>query len=430
MREFRKLSRRKQTRVWRVWVNKTEVHMQSGILDGKMQSTYDVPGSVGKKGTKAYVSPEAQAILVAERKAKKKVEQGYYEVDPETGEAKGSSVTSLDFESLPKNLAFFKPQRWPTTKKGNQEIGEVLEDQREIFTIKRDGMMHPVLITNKGAIKIYTRRMDECTDSYPHLVSAFEEMKFPPKTILMCEFVIKARKGDDRDKMSSISRSLPERARKLQQVGPKAEAIIISTPFWDGNDVLADEVSGVFEILENIRERRKPYIDVIEIFYGRFDDAQKYCIDNELEGLVIYDSEAVFGDKAYNFRGHPDRPNCWKWKPMYEDDFLVVWNPEYGDGSWGKGRLKELPGMVALWQYDSKGRCHFICNCGSGFTDPQRRGIMQKAEKHDGVAGVAIVKYIGRGFKREGHRSNALREPIFVAWHPDKVREEAVNERL
>lgn len=434
MREFHKKSKI-GIRCWQIWVHKDEVHSQSGALGGKMTHTYDIPGSVGKKGTKAYVSPEAQAILVSERKIKKKVEKGYYEVDPETGEAKGSSASELDFVSLPKNLAFFKPQRWPTTKKGLKVLTDVLESGRETLTIKRDGMMHAVLITVDGEVKIYTRRMDECTGSYPHLVQAFKAMDLPPESILACEFVVPAKKGDDRDKMASIGRSLPERAAKLQQVGAKAEAVILSAPFWRGHPQFNESVDNMMELLENIyfaNIKGKPhaaYVSIMEIFYGTFEEAKEHCRKNELEGLVIYNGDEVFGEKAYNFRGEPERPNCWKWKPEYEDDFVVCWSPDHGDGSWGKGRLKNLPGKVALWQYDKKGKAHFICNCGSGFTDEQRQEVMDRAKKN-GRAGVAIVKYIGRGFKREGHKSNALREPIFVGWHPDKTYREAVNKRL
>ena len=180
MREFHKKGKN-HTLTWSVWVHKNEVHTQSGIVGGNLKHTYDIPGSVGKEGTKAFVPPEAQAVLVAERKVRKKVEEGYYEVDPETGEAKGSSAHSLDFTHLPKNLCFFKPRRWPTTKKEHARVQALLGtvdpgDEREILTIKRDGMMHAVLITPTEDVKIYTRRMDECTDSYPHLVKAFKGM--------------------------------------------------------------------------------------------------------------------------------------------------------------------------------------------------------------------------------------------------------------
>jgi ATP-dependent DNA ligase len=432
MRRFRKKGKN-NTLEWEVWVVKNQVHTESGVVGGKKQHTFDVPGPMGVANTKGFVTAEAQAILVAERKATKKIEEGYYEVDPRTNEVLSTTEDSITFEYLPKNLAFFKPQKWPDTKKGEEEFANILIGNRDIITVKRDGMMHAVLITKSRDVRIYTRRMDECTASYPHLVHAFKAMEFPKETVITCEFIVKTTDGrDDRDYMASIARSLPDRAVSLQQNGKKAEAVILGVPFLSGRPMFDDPVVNMAEFLENeLKGLCTPYVSTIQILYAHFPIAKAYIYDKGLEGLVIYDGSAIFGEKAYNFRGTPERPSCWKWKPQYEDDFIIMFDPENSRGKWGSGKLKELPGNVLLAQYNKSQELVSICNCGTGFTEEERTDLLVRAKDNPHrIAGVAIIKYVQRGYRSKGHLSNALREPVFIGWHPDKTPEEVINPNL
>lgn len=423
---------------WHVWVLDDQVHTSSGVVGGKLKSTYDVPGSVGVENTKSFVGPEAQAILVAERKVRKKIEEGYYEVGVETCiPLVNESISSINFVYLPKNLSFFKPQRWPDTKKKLATLEEILEDRRDIVTIKRDGMMHPILITDTKRVRIYSRRMDDCTDSYPHIVEELKKMDLPSKTVLTCEFVVD-NNGDDRDVMSSISRSLPnravQRAAELSQQGMKTEAIILGVPFWAGESVYDRPVEDVFDLIESSvkpKTDKTSFISTIEIRFDEFEESKQHVIDKGLEGLVIYDSSAVFGPMAFNFRGRPERPSCWKWKPEFEDDFMIIFDPDRGKGDWGAGKIKGLPGNVTLCQLTEDGQKHFLCKCGSGFTEEQRKEVLEKASNSlTGVAGVGIIKYVKRSYISEGSKTNALREPVFVGWHPDKIAADVVNNKL
>ena len=174
----------------------------------------------------------------------------------------------------------------------------------------------------------------------------------------------------------------------------------------------------------------------MEAVTGTLDELMITVRNEGLEGLVIYDAEAIFGDAVMNFRGREERPEAWKWKPIQEGDFIVVFDP---DGAWssgkpggryGKGRLKDLPGVVALYQFGAGGMMHYICNCGSGFTEDQRKYVLRKAANSAGIAGVARIKYESRTFISEGDDTNALTAPIFLEWHPDKSTTEAFDARL
>lgn len=441
--EFRK-DGIKHTLVWRVWVNGPEVHTEAGVHGGQLQHTFDFTRSVGKKGTKAYKAPPEQALLVAARKVKKKTEEGYAEIDPKTGKPKKRAVKTLDFNRLPKEFASFKPVTNSKVQEGMPEwkkLKAVLNSNGEIITIKRNGMMHYVLITNTGDVRLYTRRMEECTTHYPRIVSSFKSMNLPTKTVLACEFVVVIKGVDDRLSMQSLSRSLPERARRIQDdKGTRPHAVVLAPLFWNEEPIVKTWPVGTWiEFLDMQFSETPDNISCMEVFFGNLEEAEDYVIKHRKEGLVIYDSTATFESKAFNFRGKPERPACWKHKPMFEDDFVLVFDPDCKfaqwtalghTGSYGKGKLKSLVGKVALYQYDKIGRLHYISNCGSGFSEDQRLEMLETARKNRGVAGVGVVKFTDRRYKSKGDKTNALTEPIFLHWHTDKLPKECIDEDL
>lgn len=438
---------KKQPLEWRIWVDGDTVHMESGVKGGKMKHTSDVPGSIGKVGTKAYKDPETYAQEIALRQIREKVDRlGYREVNSDTYEyLEDQSDDEINWKSPPKNMRFMKcrHQPKPDEKKKLAELMDVVENGNPIMTIKRDGMMHPIFIDEAGDVHIFTRRFDRCTDNYPHIVKEVAACDFPPKTILLAEFVCIKNKKDDRRLVQTLDRSLPDRAKKIQE-DPfrRPKAVVLGIPYWNGKPIMATKtceewiefMHGVFDRLNKLE-----YLEVMQILVGDLDLCMELVVEKKWEGLVIYDGDAVFGDAVVNFRGREERPRAWKWKPILEGDFIVVFDPD-GDfdggfakgeaGKWGRGRLQNLPGNVALFQYDSAGMMHYICNVGSGFTEEQRKELLQRARNGDGFAGVAEIKYESRTFVSEGDDTNALTAPIFLRWREDKTLDEAVEERL
>lgn len=427
---------------WRIWVDDEVVHMESGVVGGRMKHTSDRPGPVGKFGTKGYKDAKIQAILVADRHIRDKIDRlGYQEIDPKTGKVIESRRSDdLDFAHPAKNTRFMKCRHQPDPgTREMEELQEVIDSDRAIFTIKRDGMMHPIFIDEDGVVRIFTRRMDPCTEKYPYLASEIAKSRFPPQTVLLTELVVEESGRDNRRLVQTLDRSLPERAQTLQE-DPfrRPKAIILGVPYWKGLPIMAE--MPVHEWIDfmyrHFGTRNYQYLRLMETITGPLDELMEMVRIEKLEGLVIYDSEAIFGDAVVNFRGREERPEAWKWKPILEGDFVVVFDP---DGAWsggkpagryGKGRLKELPGVVALYQYGPSGELHYICNCGSGFTEDQRAYILRRAANRRGVVGVARIKYESRTFIAEGDDTNALSHPIFLEWHPDKSPNEAFDERL
>jgi hypothetical protein len=441
MREFR-IRGKKKDLVWRVWRDGADVHVEYGTLGGQLQHTFDTLRAV-KEGTTAYLSPEANAIEEVLRRIRDKTEAGYYEVNPTTGVALewtasgGEEPHAKMFNGLPKSLCWMKPR--PQPKAGSREENaflKVVDSGHDIVTVKRDGFMHPILITTSGDVKVYTRRMEPCTEKYPFLTRSLRKVKLPKRSVLLCEFVVAGPERDDRLKMQAISNSLPDRAVALQTAGDHVTAIVLSTPIWNGEDMTDLTFGQLIEFEEEnfgVRSRCPDGFEGMEIVYGGFEAAKKEVKRRKLEGLVIYDANAVPGSRAYNFRGKPERPECWKWKPELEDDFLVVFDPDCANwsegGSWGKGKHMKTAGRVALYQRDAEGCWVFISGCGSGFTDEERGKVVERAARRKGVAGVAEVKFTERRYIKQGDKTNSLVEPIFVRWS-DKKPDEVTNQYL
>lgn len=441
---------KKKPLVWKIGVNDDVIVMESGVKGGKMKTTSDRVLSVGKPGTKAYRSPEVQAQEVALRHIREKVERmGYREVDPDTLEfLEDQTDDEINWKNPPKNMRFMKcrHQPKPDEKKKLAELMEVIDSGNAIFTIKRDGMMHPIFIDEEGDVHIFTRRFDRCTDHYPHIMMEVAACDFPPKTILLCEFVCTKNRKDSRKLVQTLDRSLPDRARKLQE-DPfrRPKAIVLGIPYWGGEAIMATRTCDEWlEFMYDQFERvhKLEYLEPMQILAGDFDLCLELVEEKGWEGLVIYDGRATFGDAVVNFRGREERPKAWKWKIYKEGDFVVVFDPD-GEfdggfnkkerGKWGRGRLQGLPGNFALYQYDTKGDLHYISNVGSGFKEKEEKDLsraLQWARNNDGFVAVAEIKYESRTFIADGDDTNALTGAIFLRWRHDKDFDEAVEERL
>lgn len=459
MSTFIKKGSRGQIRVWKIWVEGPNVHRESGQKDGAMVHTYDTPGSAGKEGTKAFVSAEDRALERALYMTKKKKDAGYREVNPETWELLEEEATGeikWATHALPSNFEVGKPLD-PKTKRDLSARAEVLEDpKRRLITLKEDGLCYIIMIGDEGTVQIYSRKMEFFTDHFPYIVKAVKRLGFPPRTVLTCEFVIKKPDGrDDRKAMQQL-KGKPERTAALQD-NPlmRPTAVVLNCPYWAGEPVLKTEpvlewmglIQDFFD--ERVGEtslKRKillQHIRPMQVLHGSFEECRQFVIDNEHEGLVIYDKRQAFGEKAFNFRGTTERTPCFKWKPYFEADCLVVFNPggEFSDsphaeagGEYGTaGKVRDLPKNVALFQFDgtdSDRKLIHLSNCGSGFSIEQREEVLKLAKERAGYVGVAEIRYASRFFKSRGDDTNALLEPIFKGWHADKLITEAVEPKL
>lgn len=440
---FREFKRKhgSRLRVWRIAVEGDRIITKYGYSGGTIRKTEDVPGPSARE------TAEERAISRAEKLIKDKLNTGYTEYDLYTDVPVGKEAeTEVNFDGAPPDgLEVFKPKVMP--KEGDKEHKKMMDAINrgdEIITKKYDGMKHLVMVDSKSGVRLFTRRMEECTFHYPQIINELHRLRFPNKTILAVELYVPRDKfTEDFLSMQSLSRSLPERAVEIQKLSlalPKA--VILSPVFWGGEPIIKTEKVIDWltlvdrHIYKNRRHRKKirRCVHTMQTFSGGLEDAMNKVKLYGFEGLVVYDSEACFGEKAFNFRGKSERPECWKQKFIYEDDFVAIFDPHRKKGleivgSFGSGKNMNKPKSLALYQYNKLNQLTYVCNVGTGLDD-KTRDMIAKAAKEDGWARVVAVEYTKRKYISKGDISNALTFPSFKKIHEDKLMEECVDENL
>lgn len=431
-------------RVWTIEVEGDLISTTHGWLGGAIQKTEDIPGPSSRE------TAEERALSRAETLINNKLNKGYYECEPGTNNIIGERPkTSIDFSTAPPDgFEVFKPK--PMPKPGSSEYDrmmKVVKNGSVAITRKYNGMKHILMRMNDGKLRLFTRRMEECTSHYPELIKEFEIRGIPPKTLLTLELYCKKQdgKGEDFKAMQSLSRSLPERAVRMQEENPMIIpfAAVIAPVYWGGIPLIRDSkvinwLSFMYSRLD-FQNNKKMYgrVHSIQTLFCSFDKAIEKIQTDNMEGLVVYDGDSCFGEKAFNFRGKPERTDCWKQKPIFEDDFIAIFDPngfqkeEYSrGGSYGSGKNMKRPKSLALFQYNKDHNLIYICNVGTGLDDATRDEIANAVEQKGYWSSVVSVEYAERKYKSNGDKTNALTFPSLQKIHEDKNKQECINENL
>jgi len=462
MKEFRKVTGQSaRPNTWFVGIdpkNPDTYITKWGLLDGAMQETSDRPGDCGVKGYANYQTPEAYVIFCMNREIRNKEEQGYVEYI--NGKPVKDVATKIDFDKqLPKNLCFYKPKKEISDKK----LSALEKTGRAVWTLKRDGMMH-VAVRGTKDWTIYSRRMDVVTDKYPHVVETLEKLKVPKNTILLGEMVFIQKDGRDDFKLTSricrsdIDLSLAyqgmgdfPKSRSKESVLGKVKYYVFDIGFYGGKELVrSSSIRERFTLLKSIFESLSPklYLNT-----GLVASASDMCLENKarqkmlvkhnvgpiqlvhtdadndlelakklgVEGWVLFDVDAVFGDKGFSFDGKAQRPlGIWKRKPKYEQEAFIV------DIYEGSGRNRGKLGGFMIGQIHPKTGEKLNCGkCGGGFSDQQRTEYWNIGKK---MIGKTIkVEFDSRQPPKNG--VNAFRFPVFGG-EADKEPEECMAEDL
>lgn len=440
LREFHQVNSRAGTRFWSVKVSGPIITTMWGKLGGASQTVSEtVQGvNIGKKNEK---SPSQYALERASEIVRKKSLEGYREVLWESGRAiflDPVQETKIDFDNLPASLSFYKPDNTMGAK-----ITKLAEAGKVWYTRKRNGMM-TVLCKGSKELNIYSRRMlrqhdDEqggpytWDDRFEHIIKLVEP-HLPPNTILLGELVVEESGAERFDLAQSYIKSLtPKALEEIGTRGPYPFFYCWDVAFWNGNDLVS--TAPMEKRIETIRwlDSRIATDSVFRALevYRCADPAEAIEIakTSGWEGFVVIDPTAIYGDKAYNFKGKPDRPGtaCAKLKPEFEDDFIAMWDPEKGFGERStKGSRAGGIKSVGLYQYNPKGELVFVANVSSGLT---KEFLLEQASPAL-YPQVWEVAYSGRRFISQGDDTNALDFPRFVRTRQDKTPNECVNPDL
>jgi ATP-dependent DNA ligase len=305
--------------------------------------------------------------------------------------------------------------------------------------------------------------MDLVTERFPHVVASLNKLKLPNGSILLGEMTLLKDNGrDDFKGTSRICRSDPDLALAYQGLGPfskghdsqvvlgKISYYVFDIAFLNGADgvrekevhkrlrVLRDAFSGldpdlspnatgqgmsIREMMAESKRRermlRVHHIAPLKIFHASPETDIEIARKLGIEGFVVLDADAIYGDKGYSFDGKAQRPEgIWKRKPKCEDEFIVV------DVYEGTGKNMGRLGGFYLEQIHPDTNKRIDCGkCGGGFTDEQRDELWGKSLVNTTVK----VEFDSRQPAKDG--SYALRFPVFKGF-ADKKPEECVAQGL
>ena len=447
-RQFQQLqSRAAKPGYWAIEVKGAAILTWWGRLNGKLQDAQEIVQGVNH-GKANYKAPEVYALERAREMTRKRVEYEGYREFVHTGTT-GAFLDpiiegQIDFDDLAPSLSFYKPDN--TMGAG---ITKLAQNRGVLYTRKRNGMMKVFCCNSRGELNIYSRRMlrqhdDEVgsdftwDDRFPHLIHAIQR-HLPPKTILLGELVVEEEQGRSQwpkerfDLAQSYIKSLtPKAVKDMEESGLWPFFYCWDVAFWAGEDLVKTRpVEDRFGMITNLgalvnSEHFRP-LSILP--FESPEQAELFAKENGWEGFVVVDPKGIYGDKAYNFKGKPDRPGkfCAKLKPSFEDDFVAIWDPDkgYGERSTKASRSGGIK-SVGLYQYNKAGELVFIANCNSGLTDE----FLNENADPSLYPQVWKVEYKGRRYISDGDDSNALDFPTFIEARTDKRPAECMNERL
>ncbi len=468
LRTFRQLhGRQDRPNVWQIEVRGDRVHTQHGLLGGQMQTT-DYIGKLKNAGKKNEISPAQDALAEARRDARKKWDfAGYDEYVGDTNidhRHQDISIQSL-LTNLPGSFCLYKPEN---NIRDQKKLWAKADKGEAFFTLKRDGVAKLIVVDYYGHIVIYSRRARAWQDKegpkenvdgtldystvvpwaarFPHLIDSVKRMNLPNGTMLACELATEG--PDNFPYVSGLTKGYTDRALADMAAGGLPILYCWDIPFYGGEDWVKTKpyreryaaIHGHWAMGSSGPE--KFYVHPIAaVAFANTSEAEAHAKSLGIEGYVVVDPDATYGDKGWNLKGKPDRPTTVaKLKPRSEDDFVAYWDPDNKVGEWGEGRNERgktvtLPdgsqvvhggvGSVALYQYNAAGELVFTSNCSGGMDY-----AFQSRLKKEDFPFVCQVEYVGRTYVSDEEKTNALRHPVFLRVRDDKRPEECVNDRL
>ena len=385
MQLFKQRPGKMKLQLWEIQLDGNKVRTYWGVVDGEQQETVqEFKGvNIGKANEK---TPEQVAKDFFDRQIlKKRDREGFREMGDD-GKLMEVAEETIDFSKpIPPHARFYKPQNSLPAS-----LIKLCQEGKSWYVRKRNGEMMTAVKHTDGEWRLYSSKMLMChknepgipwADRYAHIVYDLECAALPPGTILLGELVADRHK-DDLYRVGSVTKSLCERAIELQKSGPLTYCIW-DIAYWNYACLAKeqsyknryDTMTMLFGDPENIPPHKYSHITIPECFAGNRDMTEmlKMAKENGWEGYVVINPDALYGDKALNFRGKAERPVvCGKLKPKLEADFIVRWDPDNGIGTWGKGKKSNGVGAVFAYLLNPEtGQEEFISKVGGGLHDDE-----------------------------------------------------------
>jgi ATP-dependent DNA ligase len=141
----------------------------------------------------------------------------------------------------------------------------------------------------------------------------------------------------------------------------------------------------------------------------------------KIEGFVVVDLNARYGDRAYSFDGKAQRPEgIYKRKPLFDEEVII------GGYEIGSGRNGDKLGAIFIEQIHPKSGLRIKCGkVGTGFTNEQREMFWEQKEN---LIGKTIkIEFAARQAEKDGEF--AFKFPVFKGF-ADKRPDECIAQHL
>lgn len=348
-----------------------------GLIGCKSQSTSNTYVAINQ-GKSNELTPEMAAEADFSRIISDKVKEGYKQTDSlETGKTE-ASLDTFDFDSPPTSFAPAKPIK----EIEDNRLARLLGQKIACPTLKENGLRHFIFKGTTGKVTIYTRRMDDHTNKYPHVVQAVKDL--PNCSLLDIELVVDPLLAIEQNLghtaafnlMQGISKSDTnggklkanlDRTMELQRATP-VRGLVFDILYWDGKTMWDQPYSARLNLInqhyQSIQQKQTLFCPTVLNFNSVQEvDAWVKTNQRRYEGLVIWDltstSEVVF-------TGKPKRKGCYKRKAVLETEVIATgFEP-------GTGENQNKIGAFLIAQMDLNGKMIDVGKCGAGLTDADR----------------------------------------------------------
>lgn len=257
---------------------------------------------------------------------------------------------TIKLHPLEKNFVAPKPRQ----EAPEARIAKLAKEGRLYSTRKRDGYGGIVIATGmrRSPIALYTRGIQEITEKFPAVVEAIRSLAVPKETLGMCEFFWSHPKDDvdDLGTFSRFAKSSTEKAVALQRELGSPRCMLFTPLIARGQDLSRVPYTKRVELLaEWLDKKSHPLISMMEHLPGSIAELQAHMRKHRWEGLVFYDGAAGTEFRTDGKHDLPPRPDgCWKWKPIFEEDFVATkFEP-------GTGKNTGLAGKIYIAQIHPK----------------------------------------------------------------------------
>lgn len=388
-------------KIWMSEVIKTTIHTWWGVKGGKMSHTQDCIRSTSRE------TAEERVLRRFMKRVEGRKRKGYVEdLDAVVGSVQ-MARGGMNFERLPRDFAPAKPH-----KSIDMTDAYVLDTAGDLLIQrKRDGMRHYIVSDSAGQIKVYSSGKDNVTE---HLWPLVEDLRLPPKTVLDAELVVTDLEGRDQfNAVSSVARSLPERAQKqirhYQKWGWAVELFVFDCLYEAGEETWRKKYSERYLRISQLLKASEglPYVRrmplVVESYtkLSSLRQAMAQVKKHGWEGLVVWERNK---STMVRVNGSPMRINCHKIKPIHEEDVIAT------GYELGKGRNSGVVGKFRIAVRGPMGYESYIPmgKCGTGLDDDTRRDAL--AWRYPCVIQIEYDSKSEKGF----------RFPVYIRKRDDK----------